>query len=59
MRIEFLQSGGVAGVRRAPLIIDTTSLPTEEARRWHNLVAAAEFFNLPSASLPGPRKKNL
>jgi hypothetical protein len=52
MRIEFQQSGGVAGIRRPVLTIDTASLPAEEAQRWHDLVDAADFFNLASAGPP-------
>jgi hypothetical protein len=52
VKIEFRQSGGVAGIVRPPKIIDTDALPAAEANRWHDLVAAADFFQLPSA-LPG------
>ena len=55
MRIEFRQSGGVAGIiRPPPPAIDTESLPPEEARKWHDLVAASHFFNLPDKSPPQP-----
>jgi hypothetical protein len=53
MRIEFQQSGGVAGIRRPAVTIDTASLPPEEAGKWHELVTAADFFNLPAASSAG------
>ena len=56
MRIEFLQTGGVAGIRRPALTIDTTSLPAEEAQQWHNLVAAADFFNQSSARPPSTHR---
>ena len=51
MRIQFEQSGGfVAGVRRPPVTIDTDALPPEEAKKWQELVTAADFFNLPATS---------
>jgi hypothetical protein len=56
MRIEFQQSGGVAGVARPPRTIDTKLLPAEEARRWQDLVTTADFFNLPPVALPGLRR---
>jgi hypothetical protein len=56
MRIEFRQSGGVAGIARPPLKIDTASLPADEAQKWHDLVAAADVFELPPASPVGPRR---
>lgn len=48
MRIEFRQSGGVAGILRPSRTIDTDTLPATEASRWHELVATANFFELPS-----------
>jgi hypothetical protein len=49
MRIQFEQSGGfVAGVRRPPVTIDTDALPPEEAKKWQELVTAADFFSLPA-----------
>ncbi len=54
MRIHFEQSGGfVAGVRRPPVIIDTETLPADEAKKWNDLVTAADFFNTPSTIPPG------
>jgi len=54
MRIQFEQSGGfVAGVRRQPVIIDTGSLPADEAKSWHDLVSAADFFNIPATISTG------
>ena len=55
VRIEFQQSGGVAGiVRRPAAAIETESLPPDEARRWQDLVAASDFFNLPEKTAPQP-----
>jgi len=52
MRIHFEQSGGfVAGVKRPPVTIDTGNLPPDEAKTWHDLVTAADFFNT-SATIP-------
>jgi hypothetical protein len=48
MRIEFQQSGGVAGIVRRPApAIETESLPPEAAGKWRDLVAASDFFDLP------------
>jgi hypothetical protein len=54
MRIHFQQSGGVAGLRRPPVTVDTDSLPPHEAGEWTGLVAAADVFNLPPSSPAGP-----
>jgi hypothetical protein len=57
MRIHFEQSGGfVAGVRRPSVTIDTAALPADEAKAWHDLVAAADFFNHSATSSPGPAR---
>jgi len=57
MKIHFEQSGGfVAGIRRPPVSIDTAALPADAAKAWHDLVAAADFFNLPPTSSPGPAR---
>jgi hypothetical protein len=54
MRIQFEQSGGiVAGVRRTPVVVDTATLPPEEAKAWHDLVTAANFFDLPASTPAG------
>jgi hypothetical protein len=54
MRIHFEQSGGlVAGVRRLPVTIDTATLAGDEAKKWHDLVTGADFFNLPTTISPG------
>jgi hypothetical protein len=54
MKIHFEQSGGiVAGVRRPPVTIDTETLPPADAKQWQDLVAATDFFNLPTKSPPG------
>jgi hypothetical protein len=47
MRLILSRSGGVAGMVRRPLEIDTSSLPAAEASRIRNLVASAGFFELP------------
>jgi hypothetical protein len=56
MRIEFVQSGGVAGLPRPLLTIDTDSLSDEQSRIWQELVRAADFFNLPPSTPPSPRR---
>jgi hypothetical protein len=55
MRIHFERTGGFAGMRIAATV-DTESLPPEEARELHQLVADASFFDLPpvmTAPTPG------
>lgn len=56
MRIEFRQTGGVAGIPRRPVVIDTAQLSPDQAQRWHDLVAAADLFNLPAVSPLGSRR---
>jgi hypothetical protein len=56
VKIEFRQSGGVAGIARPPRTIDTETLPAADANLWHELVAGADFFQLPAAFPAGPRR---
>jgi hypothetical protein len=56
MIIQFQQSGGVAGIRRPALTIDTSTLPAAEAGQWHALVADAGFHELPDSADPGPTR---
>lgn len=56
MRIEFVRSGGFAGIRLAGHF-DTAELPDKKARMLERLVKAAKFFELPeklTAAEPGP-----
>jgi len=55
MKIDFLRSGGFAGIRLATQI-DTDTLPSTEADRLCRLIEAARVFDLPAtlkSSLPG------
>ena len=55
MRIHFERTGGFAGMRMTTTV-DTESLSPEEARDLHEMVDAAEFFDLPAtiaAPTPG------
>ena len=54
--IKFRQSGGVAGVPRPPVVIDTAALPAGEAGAWQELVAGADFFALPATTPAGPAR---
>ena len=54
MLIRLERSGGFAGMRKS-YAIDTESLPQEEAGKLHELVNAADFFNLP-AKFPAPKR---
>ncbi len=51
MRIDFLRTGGFAGIR-LQATIQTETLPTAEAAELRELVAAADFFRLPRTA-PG------
>jgi Emfourin len=51
MKIYFERSGGFIGIPIS-MTIDTSSLPTEEARIIQNLVEDSHFFELP----PTPNK---
>jgi hypothetical protein len=55
MKIEFRQSGGVAGIVRPTKTIDTATLPAAEADHLHSLVSAADFFQLPDSFPRGTR----
>jgi hypothetical protein len=48
MRLALARSGGVAGIRPAPAVVDTKNLPPADAQRLEALVDAAGFFTLPS-----------
>ena len=47
MRITLTRSGGFAGILPPPVALDTAALPPGVARRIEELVASANFFNLP------------
>lgn len=47
MRIEFVRTGGFAGMRMAATI-DSESLPPEEARELLDELDSANFFTLPT-----------
>jgi hypothetical protein len=55
MKVQMKRSGGVAGLLRPPLAVDSDALSAEEARKLHELVAAADFFNLPARGPIPPR----
>jgi len=46
------RSGGVAGIRPPPKVLDTAALPAASVKRIEELLASAKFFTLP-AELPG------
>ncbi len=55
MRISFARSGGFAGIILTTSV-DTATLPAEEANQLHQLVEAADFFNLPATiTSPAPQ----
>lgn len=47
MRIEFVRTGGFAGMRTATAV-NTDTLPPDEARALRESVDAARFFDLPA-----------
>jgi emfourin len=54
MRIEFVRTGGFAGMHVAATV-DTTKLPPDEARALQANVDAARFFDLPpTIASPAP-----
>ena len=48
MKVEFVRTGGVAGIRLTAAL-DTEMLPPEEADRLRRLIAAASFFDQPTS----------
>lgn len=42
------RSGGVAGIRPPPKVLDTAVLPTASVKRIEELLASADFFSLPT-----------
>jgi hypothetical protein len=55
MRIEFERSGGFAGLRLSGRV-DTSELPAEQACPLEELVAAAQFWDLPG-EIQGDRRE--
>ena len=51
MKIEFVRSGGFAGIRLARTV-DTNDLPPDQAKKLESLVQGAEFFELPDIPQP-------
>ena len=52
--LTLARSGGVAGIRPPPLVLDTSRLPEAVLRHIEALVAKSGFFLLP-AELPSPK----
>ena len=53
MKIDFVRSGGFAGLRLA-VSLDTESLPSEDAFRIAQLIEGARFFELDEAASAPP-----
>jgi hypothetical protein len=49
--LTLARSGGIAGIRPPPKVLDTGGLPAAAAHRVEELLAEADFFSLP-AELP-------
>ncbi|HEY9246074.1 MAG TPA: protealysin inhibitor emfourin [Candidatus Methanoperedens sp.] len=54
MLIQLERTGGFGGIRKK-IILDTGSLPPEEAKKFQELVETAGFFGLPSGSRTQPK----
>src|SRR5512138_1422089 len=48
MRFALVRAGGVAGLARPPVVVDTGTLGAEDAARLHDLTDRAGFFGLPA-----------
>jgi|GEM_PF-5134586 len=48
MKLALARGGGVAGLRKPPLALDTATLPPADRDRVHALVAAAQLPALPA-----------
>ncbi len=51
MKVEFIRSGGFAGIRLAR-DFDTIALPAEQAQELEQLIDAVGFFDLPEPAAP-------
>ena len=54
MKVYFESSGGFMGTRTS-VIVDTDSIPPDEAGQLRDLVNNSNFFDLPSKSPPPPK----
>jgi hypothetical protein len=50
MRITLIRSGGFAGLRRPPVVVDTTELTSDDVRQLEACFAAASFYKLKPVS---------
>ena len=55
MRITVSRTGGFAGIRPPPIVLDTATLAGAAKKRLEELVAACGFFDLP-ATVPVSEK---
>ena len=51
MKIHFERSGGLVGSNDS-IVLDTNSMPPDEAKDVQQLIDSSNFFNLPSKSAP-------
>ena len=49
MRITVSRTGGFAGIRPPPIVLDTATLAGAAKKRVEQLVADCDFFDLPAA----------
>lgn len=50
MKLVLTRSGGVAGLRKAPLVVDTAAFAAADCDRLHALVDAAQLTTQPRTS---------
>jgi hypothetical protein len=56
MHLTLTRSGGFAGILPPPVTVDTDTLPPSTAKRLEELVAMADFSNLPGALTAASRQ---
>lgn len=54
MKIQFECSGGLAGIHTS-VVLDTSSISSDEVKQIEELINCSNFFNLPSESPPPKR----
>jgi len=54
MRLTLFKSGGVAGLVRKPIVVDTEAIPVDERRRLDDLLAQARAAKTKEAIRPTP-----
>jgi len=58
MKVDYKLTGGIAGLNLS-VVVDTNSLPLDEARQLQGLVSNSNFFDIPSKPPPAPFARDL